>query len=313
MSRESGGARPELSSVVEVPPPLPSPTKDPHRLRDDLDRYGYCLVDAVLGESERQRIINTLTGPGRAKRRRSQPDDRVPRWAERDGDQWVPLKVGEYTLDYLIGHPIALALARHLLGERFHLSEFAAHVIHPGNRVMELHTDQWWMPPPKTPGEPAIRPGDITREVQPHGRPVRAERPISPAVVLSFMWAIAEFTAVNGATRLVPGSHLSGLHPDPACGYDEVTAEVPAGGAVIWDARTWHASGRNRSDSPRVGVQTSYCAVQFRQLRNFTLSLPPRSAGLAFRRDAKPSRFQALVELRRDRRLRCRVRTTRLR
>ena len=232
-------------------------------------------MDAVLGESERQRVIDTLAESGRAEREEPRPDERVPWWSERSGDQWFPLKIGEHDLDYLIGNPIALAMARHLLGAHFHLSEFAAHIIQPGNRAMDLHTDQWWMPQPTTPGEPAIRPGDITREVQPHGRPVRAERPIGPAVVLSFMWAITEFTAANGATRLVPGSQLSGLHPDPACGYDEVGAEVPAGGAVIWDARTWHASGCNRSDTPRVGVQTSYCAVQFRQLRNFTLSLPP--------------------------------------
>ena len=203
------------------------------------------------------------------------PEGRDFWWSDRDGDQWLPLEVGEQGLDYLIGHPVALALAQHLLGERFHLSEFAAHIIHPGNRIMDLHTDQWWMPQSAVPGKPAIRPGDITREVQPYGRPAPAERPICPAVVLSFMWAISDFTAENGATRLVPGSHLSGLHPEPGCDYDEVTVEVPAGGAVIWDARTWHASGRNRSTAPRVGVQTSYCAVQFRQLRNFTLGLPP--------------------------------------
>ena len=256
-------------------PPLPSPDRDLHRLRDDLDRCGYCLVDVVLGESERQQVIDTLSGAGCASRGRTAPEDRVRRWSDRDGDQWVPLEVGEQALDYLVGHPIALALARHLLGERFHLSELAAHVIHPGNRIMDLHTDQWWMPLPKTPGEPAVRPGDITRKVQPHGRPARASRPINPAVVLSFMWAITDFTEANGATRLVPGSHLSGLHPDPACNYDDVTAEVPAGGAVLWDARTWHASGLNSSEAPRIGVQTSYCAPQFRQLRNFTLGLPP--------------------------------------
>ena len=264
-----------MSPDAGDPLPLPCPSGDLNRLRDDLDRHGYCLLEAVLGEGERRGVVDALKGPGNANRERPDPDDGAPLWAYRDGDEWVPLKIGEYALDYLVGHPIALALARHLLGERFHLSEFAAHVIHPGNRIMELHTDQWWMPQPKTPGEPAIRPGDITREVQPHGRPARSHRPISPSVVLSFMWAITDFTAANGATRLVPGSHLSGLHPDPACAYDEVTAEVPAGGAVVWDARTWHASGTNGSGAPRIGVQTSYCAVQFRQLRNFTLSLPP--------------------------------------
>ncbi len=47
----------------------------------------------------------------------------------------------------------ALELARHLLGQRIHISGFSAHVVHPGNEVMELHTDQWWMPRPVEPGE----------------------------------------------------------------------------------------------------------------------------------------------------------------
>ena len=175
----------------------------------------------------------------------------------------------------LIGHPVALSLARHLLGVRFHLSEFSAHVIHVGNEQMDLHTDQWWLPTPAKPGETSPQAGDISRAVQPHGRLVPATHPINPAVVLSFMWAITEFTQANGATRMVPGSHLTGLHPKAGFEYPVANVEVPAGGAVVWDARTWHASGTNSSGVPRVGILTSYSARQFRQLRNFTCALRP--------------------------------------
>ncbi len=184
---------------------------------------------------------------------------------------------GEHDLDDLVTHPHAVTLARHLLGEAFHLSGFSSHIVHPGNQVMDLHTDQWWMPQPVMPGEMSVMAGDITRDGQPHGRPTPAIYPINPAVVINVMWAITDFTATNGATRLVPGSHLSGVHPDPVQTYDPVDAEVPAGGAVIWDARTWHASGRNDGNAPRVGITATYCGPQFRQLQNFTCGLTPEA------------------------------------
>lgn len=65
-----------MSAEIAVPSPLPSPVRDVQRLRDDLDRHGYCLVDAVLGAGERQRVADTLTEPGRANRKRAQPGDR---------------------------------------------------------------------------------------------------------------------------------------------------------------------------------------------------------------------------------------------
>ena len=255
---------------------LPTATDDPTRLADDLDRFGYCLARDLLSQTQRARIETALRiAASKGGTQPAEPPGPAPEWNPRDGDQWIALMVGEPNLDELIGHPAAMALARHLLGERFHLSEFSAHIIHPGNQRMDLHTDQWWLPLPVTPGDPPARPGNITRAKQPHGPPLPATHPINPAVVLSFMWTITPFTETNGSTRVVPGSHLSVLHPEPMGTYDVTCVEVPAGGAVIWDARTWHSSGSNHTDSPRVGILTSYCAPQFRQLRNFTCALRP--------------------------------------
>ena len=86
-----------------------------------------------------------------------------------------------------------------------------------------------------------------------------------------------DFTEENGATRLVPGSHLSGLDPDPATPHrvPTVVAEAPSGTALAWDGRTWHAAGINRARAPRYGVQTSFCGPQFRQMENYTLGTRP--------------------------------------
>jgi len=263
-----------MSQLIRAESPVV--TNDLAQLRLDLDEYGYCLVRELLDAHALTRIRDCLAVS--AERQRQEPSSgpgAEPDWEPRDGDQWIPLMVGEDELDDLLGHEFALSLAKHLLGERFHLSEFSTHIIHSGNQTMELHTDQWWMPRPEMPNAPKTKPGDVSRAIQPYGQPLRATHPICPAVVLSFMWAITDFTKANGCTRLVPCSHHSGLHPDPAVEYDIAYAEVPAGGAVVWDARTWHASGENKTGTPRVGIQTSYCAPQFRQLRNFTVALRP--------------------------------------
>ena len=254
---------------------LPTVTDDFGRLSADLDRHGYCLVEDLLSEAQRRKVQAAVRAVADDDNATPESAGDTREWTLHEGEQWLVLMVGENGLDHLVLEPTALALAEHLLGERFHLSGFSSHILHPRNRMMDLHTDQWWMPHPVMPGEQTIKPGDITRGHQRYGRPAPATTPINPAVVLNFMWAITQFTAANGATRVVPGSHLSGLHPDPAGDYEVVHAEVPAGGAVVWDARTWHGSGRNQTNAPRIGVTASYCGPQFRQLRNFTCAVPP--------------------------------------
>ncbi len=256
---------------------LPRLTGDIVRLCDDLDRFGFCLADTLLSPQETERVRKTVVLRAQGERVPGDDRDETLAWPQRGGDQWQLLMAGEDGLDHMALHPTAIALARHLLGERIHLSGFSSHIVHPGNQVMDLHTDQWWLPQPVMPGETGTKAGDITREVQPTGLPVPATRPINPAVVINVMWAVTDFTAACGATRLVPGSHLSGVHPDPAETYDTVDAEVPAGSAVIWDARTWHASGRNDGNAPRIGVTATYCGPQFRQLQNFTCGLRPEA------------------------------------
>lgn len=255
----------------------PFPTHELAVLRADLDRFGYALADQWLNASDVSRVRDLVY---RESQKHLAPPDRladIEDWVIRGGDQWVLLMPGESGLDELVAHPHALDLARHLLGQRIHISGFSAHVVHPGNQIMDLHTDQWWMPRPVQPGEPALKPGDVSRAVPCFGQPVAAAHAINPAVVINVMWALSDFTASSGCTRLVPGSHLSGVEPDPSQEWETIDAEVPAGGAVIWDARTWHASGANTGNAPRMGISATYCAHQFRQLQNHTAGIKPEA------------------------------------
>ena len=100
---------------------------------------------------------------------------------------------------------------------------------------------------------------------------------IAPAVVCNAMWMLTDYTPDNGATLLVPGSHLSGRQPDHDLDGDAgwVPAVGPAGTVAIFEGRTWHSTGENRTGEPRIGLTTNFCAPQFRQQENYLLGTRP--------------------------------------
>ena len=83
--------------------------------------------------------------------------------------------------------------------------------------------------------------------------------------VCNTIWILDDFTADNGATRVVPGSHKWGKRPqdvldDPAAPYPgEVLVTGPAGGVVIMNAHLWHGGTANRTASPRLAMHAFYC------------------------------------------------------
>ena len=100
---------------------------------------------------------------------------------------------------------------------------------------------------------------------------------IAPPVVLNVMWMLNDFSESNGATRLVPRSHLFGRRPDAERDKDVVSipAEGVAGSAMLFDGRIWHGTGSNTSDGQRLGVLSTFVAPQFRTQVNFTLATAP--------------------------------------
>lgn len=84
-------------------------------------------------------------------------------------------------------------------------------------------------------------------------------RPDGPEVTLSCLFAISDFTAEVGATRVVPGSHRwddysRRAEPDEVC-----QAVMPAGSGVIYTGRVIHSGGANATtDTWRYGLHVSY-------------------------------------------------------
>lgn len=92
-------------------------------------------------------------------------------------------------------------------------------------------------------------------------------------VVLNTMWALDDFTADNGATVIVPGSHRSA--PDDMPPPDDViTATMPAGSVMFYVGTVWHGGGANRTDQRRLGVILEYAASWLRAQENHVTAVP---------------------------------------
>ncbi len=122
--------------------------------------------------------------------------------------------------------------------------------ITPGNPAQALHRDRlaWGT--------------HIPREIEPQ---------------FNTIWALTDFTAENGATRLVPGSHKWdwGQRADP----EQIEqAEMSAGSVFLYSGSVLHSGGENRSDAARLGLNLTYTLGWLRQEENQYLSCPPHIA-----------------------------------
>ena len=95
-----------------------------------------------------------------------------------------------------------------------------------------------------------------------------------PNLILASMWAMSDFTADNGGTQLVPGSH----HWDAertATPDEIVRAEMLAGSVLYWLGGTLHGAGANSTpDDWRYGVILTYNLGWLRQEENQHVSIP---------------------------------------
>ncbi|MCH2126921.1 MAG: phytanoyl-CoA dioxygenase family protein [Pirellulaceae bacterium] len=73
-------------------------------------------------------------------------------------------------------------------------------------------------------------------------------------------WLLDDFTSQNGATRVVPGSHLTRLKPQWREGdmEEEIILTAPAGSLALWLSNTWHRSGPNTTANPRRAILCYY-------------------------------------------------------
>jgi ectoine hydroxylase-related dioxygenase (phytanoyl-CoA dioxygenase family) len=149
--------------------------------------------------------------------------------------------------------PRLMTLLSRFLEGSFLLSATHAINLKPGETAQSIHTDDGF-----------------------YRQPRRA-----PAVGYSMIGAIDAFTAENGATEVIPGSHLweddeiAARRAAPG-GLEAllVPMEVPAGACFVFPGKLLHRGGANRTDKPRLAFTNQYCAGWARPQENFFLSVP---------------------------------------
>lgn len=146
-------------------------------------------------------------------------------------------------------HDAVLPLVERVLDPGCLVSSLSSIRILPGERAQPIHADDQIMPLAK-----------------PH-----------VPTVCNTMWAITDFEDANGATRIVPGSHLADRSPSPLAPHETIAAEMPRGSVLVWHGSLWHGGGANRSDRPRLGIAMNYCAGWVRQQENQQLGIPPET------------------------------------
>jgi ectoine hydroxylase-related dioxygenase (phytanoyl-CoA dioxygenase family) len=111
-------------------------------------------------------------------------------------------------------------------------------------------------------------------------QPIHADDQLMPIAkphvptVCNTMWALTDFTEANGATRIIPGSHLAAESPNYGQAYDSIPAAMPRGSVLVWHGSLWHGGGANTTPERRVGIAMNYCAGWVRQQENQQLGIP---------------------------------------
>jgi hypothetical protein len=205
--------------------------------KNQLDRDGFLPLGDILTpeqvESLRNRVDELLQAEG----------DRagVEVHQEAGTDRLSDLVNKGAVFDICFTHPRVLAAMAHVLHADFKLSSLNYRAALPGHGHQKLHTD--W-------GEPVT-----SGEFQ----------------VCNSIWLLDDFTADNGPTRLVPGSHLWGKLPademaDPAAAHpNETVLLAPAGTVVIFNSHLWHGGTLNRTGAPRRALHSYFCRRTERQ------------------------------------------------
>lgn len=219
---------------------------DPIAVSQHLSAHGYAIVDNVADPDQLDRLADE-----------ARPHIEVSASGRDVYDGMHTRRTGALiarcpAARELVMQPLVLDTVRHFLGHattvQLHLTQIIS--IEPGETDQKLHRDQ------------------MAFDFYPF--------PADYHVQCNTMWALTDFTAENGATRIRPGT--SALDDDAASDIEEIQAEMARGSVLFYDGKVLHGGGANRSHDVRRGVNITYAVGWVRQEENQFLSCPPEIA-----------------------------------
>lgn len=190
---------------------------------DALERDGYAVIFGVLDEDALARIRAAISEL--YERAKHDPLWRAGGTLHLDGIEKHEPFSAVWT------DPRVVRGVRALLGEEYRVARTHVRSPLPGEGAQSLHADY-----------PA--------------RPSDGGHAVATAIV-----AIDDFTQENGATRVVPGSHVHPPHV-PKDSDTSFTGErvitMPAGSVLLFSGHLYHSGTRNRSKSWRDALQITF-------------------------------------------------------
>jgi ectoine hydroxylase-related dioxygenase (phytanoyl-CoA dioxygenase family) len=240
--------------------------------RDEFDHSGYLIFERVLPQV-RVAEIRAALAPHLARDLKGRND-----FEGIKTNRVYALLSKSPVFAELAMHPLVMAFVEAELGASCLLSALLAINLQPGETAQPWHFD------------------DSSAKIP---------RPRPPLGVSTF-WAIDDTTESNGATEIIPGSHLwdGGIIPgaitpadftqraaerETGDRADAIKMTTPSGSLAIAKGTLWHRGGANRSDHSRLIVTPQYCVGWVRQLENMCLAVPPEIA------DKLPERVRELI------------------
>jgi ectoine hydroxylase-related dioxygenase (phytanoyl-CoA dioxygenase family) len=215
-----------------------------------FDEQGYCVMPGVLSARE----LDIARAALERVRAEDEAQGRALRYGPNMSNQriWVLLNRAEEFVN-LAMHPMALAIARELLGyENVLLSTISANITGPGgdHGIGWLHADQSFLPDtfPKR-------------------------------LMVNSAFFLDDYTEENGATVFLPGSHKSPVSPSGEMPEPSQLAHITgrAGDLALWDGFLHHTTGLNRTaDQQRRGIIATYFPPFMRTQENWCRTLDHR-------------------------------------
>lgn len=239
----------------------PDPARVEAELKE-LDEQGFTILEGLLSVDDLAEIRKLLEPHLDA-----DPHGRNDFEGQRTQRVYALVSRGRIFED-LVRHPRILALCDRVLQENYLLTASQAICIHPGETPQPLHTDDSFYPWPRP----------------------------RPMISLSTIWAVDAFTEENGATQVIPGSHLweddkvwetfqaypalAGRDASDVAPSDDAslrallhTLEMAAGAAVVFSGMLVHRGGEGRGNTSRLAFSNQYCQPWARQQENYTLGI----------------------------------------
>ena len=204
-----------------------------------IEEQGFAVVEDFLSAEELEGLREGL----------APVFDAVGSRADKDyGQQTVHthnLLAKTRAVDELLMNDRMLDIVEAVLGPDYQVSGVAAMRPGPGDERQRMHQDDGHYPIPRR----------------------------HPPLIVNTLISLDPFTKANGATEVVPGSHLWTKRVDPDA--ETVSVEMPAGALLAWEGALWHRGGGNSTQSEyRRSINVNFNLAWLKQRENQFIGVP---------------------------------------